>query len=122
MSAEIFNTDDGILTLKVTGKLTQPELAAAQNQAADILRQKGRMSILVLTEEFQGWERGGDWGDLSFQMENDALIEKLAMVGEKRWEDLALMFASKGLRRFPVEYFPPSEVRMARAWLGAKPK
>ena len=121
MSVEIVNVTDKILTLKVAGKLTQPELAAAQKQAAGILQQQGRMSILVLTDGFQGWERGGDWGDLSFQMGNDTLIEKLAIVGEKQWEGLALLFASKGFRSFPVEYFPPTELNVARAWLTAAP-
>ena len=79
------------------------------------------MSILVLTEGFQGWERGGDWGDLSFQMGNDSFIEKLAIVGEKQWEDLALLFAAKGFRRFPVEYFQPTELSRAHAWLAPKP-
>ena len=121
MSAEIVNTADGILTLKVAGKLTQPELAAAQRQAAEILQQQGKMGILVLTEKFQGWEQEGDWGDLSFQMGNDSFIEKLAIVGEKQWEGLALLFASKGFRSFPVEYFPPTELSKARTWLAAKP-
>lgn len=121
MSAEIVNAADGILTLKVAGKLTQPELAAAQKQAAEILQQQGKMGILVLTEGFQGWEQGGDWGDLSFQMRNDSFIEKLAIVGEKQWEGLALLFASKGFRPFPVEYFPPTELNVARAWLTAMP-
>jgi len=121
MSAEIVNTADGILTLKVAGKLTQPELAAVQKQAAEILQQQGKTRILVLTEGFQGWEQGGDWGDLSFQVANDSLIEKLAIVGEKQWEGLALLFASKGFRPFPVEYFPPTELSRARAWLAAKP-
>ena len=76
------------------------------------------MRILILTQNFQGWGAGGeDWGDLSFQDEHDPLIEKLAIVGEDRWEDLALMFVSKGLRRFPVEYFQPTELTRARAWL-----
>jgi hypothetical protein len=121
MSAEIISAANGLLTLKVGGRLTQPELAAAQKQAAEILQKEGRMSVLVLTEGFQGWERGGAWGDLSFQMENDPLIEKLAIVGEKQWEDLALLFASKGFRKFPVEYFAPTELSKARAWLAARP-
>ncbi len=117
MSAEIVDAAQGILTLKVSGKLTQPELAVAQKQAAEILHQQGKMGVLVVTENFRGWERGGDWDDVSFQAENDSLIGRLAIVGEKQWEDLALIFASKGFRKFPVEYFPPTEQSQARAWL-----
>ncbi len=117
MSADIVSVENGILTLKISGKLTQPELAVAQNTARGILRQHGKMRILVLAENFQGWERGGDWGDLSFQDENDQYMEKIAIVGDKKWEDLALIFAGKGFRHCLVEYFQPEEAAKAQAWL-----
>jgi hypothetical protein len=41
----------------------------------------------------------------------------MAIVGEKKWEDLTLMFVAKGLRSFPIEYFQPVELARARAWL-----
>ncbi len=119
MSAEILDTADGILTVRITGKLTHPELRAAQKSAATILKQQGRMSILVLGENFEGWERGGDWGDLSFQLDHDASIEKMAIVGERKWEDLSLIFAGKEFRKFPIEYFQPGDLTKARAWLAA---
>lgn len=121
MSAEIQDATGGILTVRITGKLSQPELRAVQKSAAEILQRQGRMRILVLAEGFQGWERGGDWGDLSFQVGSDPFIERMAIVGEKKWEDLAVLFAAKGLRQFPVEYFPPAELAQARAWLAAAP-
>ena len=117
MSAEIVSATNGIITLKISGKLTQPDLAAVQNTAAEILRQHGSMRMLVLAHNFQGWERGGDWGDLSFLDENDQYMKKIAIVGDKKWEDLALIFAGKGLRRCLVEYFQPEEAAKAQAWL-----
>jgi hypothetical protein len=120
MSAEIIDNTGGIVTAKITGKLTHTELAAMQKSATDIIRQQGKARLLVVTEDFHGWEKGGDWGDLSFQMENDAHIEKLAIVGEKKWEDLALVFTAKGLRKFPIEYFQPADLAKARAWLTAE--
>ncbi len=117
MSAEIVNVENGIITVKITGKLTQPELRAVQNQGAAVLQRQKSMRILVVAQDFQGWQSGGDWGDLSFQMDNDEFIEKIAIVGEKKWADLALIFAAKGLRKFPVEYFLPTDLAKARAWL-----
>lgn len=119
MSAEIGTIADGILTVRITGRLAHPELRAAQHQAAAILQGESKVRLLVLADGFQGWERGGDWGDLSFQVENDPFIEKMAIVGEQRWEDLALIFAGKGLRKFPVEYFQSADLARARTWLAA---
>jgi hypothetical protein len=40
MSAEIPGVGEGVLTIKITGKLRQSELAAAQKNAAEILRKR----------------------------------------------------------------------------------
>lgn len=117
MSADVIDYTDGILAARITGMLTHPELVALQQAASDIIRQQDKVRLLLVTENFGGWQRGGDWGDLSFQLEHDAHIEKMAIVGEKKWEDLALIFASKGFRSFPIEYFPATDVAKARAWL-----
>ena len=117
MSVEIIDHSGDTLTARISGKLTQPELAALQDAAGDILEKQGRTRLLILTDDFEGWERGGDWGDLSFSIEHDKHIEKMAIVGDKKWEDLALLFTSKGLRPFPIEYFVPADLAKARAWL-----
>jgi len=120
MSAEIIDTAGGVLTARITGKLTQPELAALQQAVGDLIERQGNARLLVVVQDFEGWQRGGDWGDLSFSMKYDDRIEKMAIVCEKKWEDLALIFASKGMRQFPIEYFAPAEVARARAWLAEK--
>jgi hypothetical protein len=119
MGAEIVDTSNGIVTVKVAGRLTEPELAAVQSRAAEIIRRQGKIRLLILAEAFEGWQRGGEWSDFSMQERNDPYIEKMAIVGEKRWEDLALMFTAKGLRPFPIEYFTPGELAKARIWLAA---
>lgn len=108
---------EGILTWTITGQLNQPDLAAAQKAAADFIRKNGRIRILVVAEDFAGWAKTGDWGDLSFQMDNDRNIIKVAVVVDRKWEDLVNVFIGKGLRQFPVECFQPSEKGKARQWL-----
>jgi hypothetical protein len=119
MSAEIANVSGHVLTMKVTGTLTQPELASMQSAAAGILSGGGKWRVLVLTENFAGWERGGTWDDFSFSA-HDGSIERMAIVGDRKWEDMVLLFTAKGLRAFPIEYFEPAQLSAARQWLDAK--
>lgn len=119
MSAEILDNSGNTLTIRISGLLEQPELAALQRTVGEILTKQGKSRLLILTERFEGWQRGGAWGDVSFSAEHDKDILKMAIVADRKWEDLALMFASKGLRRFPIEYFPPADLLRAWAWLGA---
>jgi len=52
-------------------------------------------------------------------MENDPFIRKMAIVGEKKWEELAMLFTGQGMRKFPIEYFPPADLDRAKTWLTA---
>jgi len=117
MSAEIVSNENGIVTASISGKLTRAELAAAQKAIADLIRQSGPVRVLILLDGFEGWAKSGDWGDLSFQVEHDPYIVKMALVGDRKWEGLALMFTGKGVRSVPIEYFAPGEADRARAWL-----
>jgi SpoIIAA-like len=119
MSAEIVDASEGVLTIKLSGKLRQSELAAAQKNAAELLQKRGGSRLLVLAEKFEGWEKGGDWGDLSGQEQLDSQIDRMAIVGEKRWEDVALLFTGKGIRHIDIEYFSPAELPRARSWLSS---
>ncbi len=117
MGAKVISFSGHILTVKVSGKLSESELREVQTSTAILIRQHGAVRILVITEGFQGWANDGDWGDLTFQSENDQYIARMAMVGEKKWEELSLLFTSKGMRPFPIEYFALEEEALARAWL-----
>ena len=90
-----------------------------QKAAGAIFAAGGKWRILVLTENFKGWERGGSWDDFSFQSDQDVHIERMAIVGERKWEELTLLFTAKGLRKFPIRYFSPAQAAEAHAWLAA---
>jgi hypothetical protein len=117
MSAEIVDNAEGVLTIRISGKLSQSELATAQKNAAEILKKRGDSRVLVLAEKFDGWEKAGEWGNLSAQTQLDAQIDRMAIVGEKRWEDVALLFTGKGIRHIDIEYFSPIDLPRARSWL-----
>jgi len=76
-----------------------------------------KVKILVLAEEFSGWGKEGDWGDLTFMYENDPYIDKIAVVAEDKWKNEILMFLGAGRRQATVKSFPPGATQAARDWL-----
>lgn len=116
MSATITNNRGKVLTVKVGGRLTQPELASAQKLALGIFQKEGAKRLLIVVEDFEGWGKGY-WGDMSGQVSIEPFIERMAVVGDKKWEGLALLFVGKGIRRLNIEYFPPSELAKAQEWV-----
>jgi predicted ATP-grasp superfamily ATP-dependent carboligase len=51
--------------------------------------------------------------------QHDQDIAKIAVVGDEQWRDLVCAFLAKGFRAAAVEYFLPTELVKARAWLEA---
>ena len=116
MSVTVQQEPGRVATVRVSGKLTPAEWAGAQKSVSELMRQEPAVALLVIAENFQGWA-GSDWEDMSFQLNHDHQIERMAIVAEPQWEDQVLMFAGQGLRRFAIKYFPPAQASAARAWV-----
>ena len=117
MACKIVDSRGGLITVKISGKLKWAEFAQAEKSASEIMRLGGKVRFLILTENFQGWESQGAWGGLDFQLRHDEQIERIAIVGEERWRELAEMFTGKGLRSVDIRYFTPSQEALAKAWI-----
>jgi len=121
MSAEIVNTSNGMVTVRISGLATYPEFSALQQTMADFVRQypgPGKVRILAILKDFLGWAREGDWGDTTLMDEYDPFIERMAIVGDIAWKEQVQWFTLKGLRKASIEYFQPADLDKALAWLG----
>jgi stage II sporulation SpoAA-like protein len=121
VSIEIADASGGLLTVTITGWLKRSELERAQASALEVIRTHGKVRFLVIATNFLGWRKGDDWNDVSFATDNAEHIEKIAIVGDKRWEDLVLAFTGKGLRPAAIEYFVTADLPRARAWVASTP-
>src|SRR5436309_9130511 len=90
--------EDQHLLVRIHGLLRLRELEESQGAAAKMIREAGKVTLLILLDDFQGWEPGGDWGDMSFLIEHDNDIEKMAIVGQERWREQVLVFAGSDLQ------------------------
>ena len=100
------------------GPAQESELDAALEAEAKEWEPATRVRVLIIVENFQGWERAADWGDTSSLFTHDEQVEKIAIVADPRWEAETSMFAAAGIRRAPAKFFPPNQLALARAWLG----
>jgi len=106
-----------ISELHISGVLKQDEFAAAQAELARKIDAGAKPRLLIIGENFEGWERGADWNDLDFLFSHSGEIARIAVVGDPRWETQALAFAGAGIRPAPVKFFRPNELTQARTWL-----
>ena len=103
MAIAIDPPSGGLLTVKLTGQWTAAQWREAQAALGDAVRQASEVRLLlVVVEQFLGWT-GEGWDELVAPAGLDRQIERMAIVGERKWEDLALMFTGKGLRQIEIE-------------------
>ena len=117
MSANLEQHDDRLLVLRVGGELKKSELDAVQSESGEKIAGAGTVKLLVLLENFTGWERGEQWADTDFFFSHRNDFEKIGVVGHPRWEAHVLAFTGAGLRKGPVRFFPETGEPEARAWL-----
>jgi hypothetical protein len=117
MSAILDYQTDNIYLLRVGGTLKKAELDAAQAGFAQLIADAGPVKLLVVMEGFTGWERGAAWDDTEFFFSHRNDFEKIAVVGDPRWEAEVMAFTGAGLRKGPVKFFPETGESEARAWL-----
>jgi hypothetical protein len=119
MPASLRHESLNVFRLDIRGLLLKSELDACQRRLVEEFPRVGAVKLLVFLDDFEGWERGAAWNDLSFYAKHGNSIERIAIVGEERWRHVAMMFASADLRRAPVEFFREPHEAAARAWLSS---
>ncbi len=117
MSVELHEEAGGkILILKLSGKLTKEDYAHFTPAVERAVKDHGKVRILVHMHGFHGWSLGAVWEDVKFDLHHFSHIERLALVGESRWEAGMAVFC-KPFTTAQVRYFDESKVEEATAWL-----
>ena len=119
MPAAISCEPNDTFVLKISGMLKRSEFARQQEFIAKEIDAGTKPRVLVVLENFEGWERRVDWNDLDFLVSHSGEIVKIGIVVEPRWEAHALAFAGAGFRRGSVKMFLPDQLTEARAWVAA---
>jgi hypothetical protein len=119
MAAQLTESDSGnILEVMVSGKLTHDDYQHFVPAFERLVKQHGRIRVLFEMTDFHGWEAGALWDDLKFDAKHFSDIDRLAMVGDKRWEKGMAAFC-RPFTTAKVRYFEHSQIADARQWLSA---
>ena len=105
-----------ILAVRVSGKLAREDYRRFVPEFERLLRDRGRIRVLLEMVDFHGWEPGALWEDLKFDFRHFAHLDRLAMVGDRRWER-AMSIVCKPFTTAKIRYFDRKDIDEARAWL-----
>ncbi len=105
------------VVVRVTGKLTKDELIQFGKDFELFVHDRGKLRVLFDATEFDGWDSGGAlWQEAKFDLKHLSNIDRLAMVGAKRWQQ-ALEAAIKPFAHSTMRYFEASDMQAAHDWL-----
>lgn len=104
------------LEIRVSGQLHKPDYELFVPEVERLIKQHGRIRMLVQLNEFRGWTAGALWEDIKFDVRHFSDIERLAIVGEETWEQGMASFCAP-FTRAEVRFFPVERADEARDWI-----
>ena len=100
----------------LSGKLAHEDYQNFVPEFDRLVTQNGKVRVLCEMAGFHGWEAGALWDDIKFDLKHFSDIERLAMVGAKKWEKGMSVFC-KPFTTAKIRYFDPAAIAEARRWL-----
>jgi len=117
MAVKLDEKSDGkVLEVRVTGKLAHEDYLYFVPKLEQMLKQHGRLRVLFDMAGFHGWEPRALWDDIKFDLKHFADVERLAMVGDKKWEKGMSLFC-RPFTTAKIRYFDHTKADEAREWL-----
>ncbi|WP_319406045.1 STAS/SEC14 domain-containing protein [uncultured Desulfosarcina sp.] len=105
-----------IVTLKFREKLDKADYETFVPMIESQMQNGSPIRLLTELHDFEGWTAGALWEDTKFAAKHFNDIERLAVVGESRWQKGVTVFV-KPFTSADVRYFDMKEVDKAREWI-----
>jgi len=104
------------LVVHVSGKLTAADYEHFVPEFERLVRQQGKLRVLFDTIGFHGWDASALWEDVKFSVKHFADIERLAMIGDKKWEHGMAAFCMP-FTKATIRYVNHADAAAAHQWL-----
>lgn len=105
-----------IVTLKFREKLDKEDYETFVPMIESQIKNGASIRLLAELQDFEGWTAGALWEDTKFAAKHFKDIERVAVVGEARWQKGITVFG-KPFTSADVRYFDMQEIDKARKWI-----
>jgi hypothetical protein len=117
MAIALTERNDGkVLDVTVSGKLCHEDYRRFVPEFERLLAKHGKIRVLFDMADFHGWDAAAAWDDIKFDAKHFSHIERLAMLGDKKWEKWMSGFC-RPFTTAKIRYFDHAASAEARAWL-----
>ncbi len=117
---EILERSSGaVLGFRMTGKLHDEDYKKFVPEVDAVIGAHEKVRLLASFEDFHGWDMHALWDDTKFSMTHFNKIDRIALVGEKKWEEW-MAIVCKPFTLAKVKYFDAGEIDAAWEWVEEK--
>lgn len=111
-------SQNGLIEIKIIGKLQKDDYDVLVPFMEDILDRNDKVRMLVELVDFEGWSAGAVWEDTKFGLKHFLDIDRIAFIGDRKWEKRMSLFC-KVFTKAEVRFYEPDNVRKAKYWLSS---
>ena len=110
--------ENGLLWIRAGGRLEDEDYNRFVPQFERIAeREAGTVPMVIeLAPDFSGWDLGGLWRDLKFDVRHKDCFGRIAIIGDSKWEEWGTEMSSS-LFRAEMKFFQPSQRSHAETWV-----
>ncbi len=110
--------ENRVVKIKVSGKVSRDDYRQRLPELEEILNDGGTFRFFIEMEEVTGFEAGALWEDLKFDLKHKDQNGKVALVGDRKWEERVLKLADLFFKA-EMKYFPRNCVDEAWEWVNS---
>jgi hypothetical protein len=116
MIEQLPSPSEQVLGFKMSGKLHDADYKTFVPLIDATVAKQGKARVLAQFHDFQGWDLHALWDDIKFSTTHCTKIERIALVGDKKWEAW-MAKVCKPFTMAKIKYFEATQVDAAWAWL-----
>ena len=110
------NSAGSLLGFKMSGKLHDEDYQHFVPTVEAAIQAHGKVRLLAQFEDFHGWDMHAMWDDTKFATKHCADVERIALVGDKKWEEW-MAKVCQPFTQAKLQYFDVSQTEAAWKWL-----
>ncbi len=116
MIEQLTGSTEEVLGFKLSGKLHDEDYKHFVPLVDAALEKHPKIRLLAQFHDVQGWDLRALWDDIKFSTTHCTKIDRIALVGEKKWEQW-MATVCKPFTMAKIQYFDVAEIDAAWAWI-----
>lgn len=105
-----------VLGFRLSGRLHDEDYKHFVPAVDAAIAQHGKVRIVAIFHDFHGWDAHALWDDIKFSTTHCTKIDRIALVGEKTWEEW-MAKVCKPFTMASIRYFDTKDEESAWKWV-----